>query len=224
MAEGKSPSRAITGTRSRKERGAELHETPAFAVRLLMEQWPDFFGTPRNIFEPHCGPGQMVAALTAAGHNVRAADLENYEGRWKGLYSVPRNWGHDFLRWQVGDPFLKGIDAIVMNPPYSMADAHILHALKLSRRVFALLELPWLNGVSDARCHLVDGGALVAFHPFRHRVPMHADNFTGKRNKNTRRHAWFVFERPGERPARTPVMRRIGLATREERVAEGVWS
>lgn len=220
----KSSVRATAGTRSKEERGAELHETPAFAVRLLMEQWPDFFGQPRVIFEPHCGPGQLVAALSAAGHSVIAADKVDYEKRWRADWTVPRYWGRDFLSWQSDDAFLRGVDAIVMNPPFSEADAHILQALKLVPRVFVLLELTWMSGIGDARSTLVDDGPLIAFHPFKHRVPMHADNFTGKRNKNSRRHAWFVFERPGDQPARAPVMRRIGLATREERIAEGVWS
>lgn len=219
----KSPARAITGARSKAARGAELHETPAFAFRLLAEQWPDFFAHPRRIFEPHCGPGQLVAALQDAGHFVIAADLEEYEVRWKGREDTPRIWNRDFLSWAPDNYVLAGIDAIVMNPPYSMADAHVLHALKLAPRVFALLELPYMNGVGDARCALIDDGPLVAVHPFTHRLPMHADNHTGPRNKNTRRHAWFVFERPGLRPARAPVLRRIGLATRAERVAEGVW-
>ena len=223
----KSPARAITGTRPKTKRGDELHETPAFALRLLMEQWPDFFGAPRKIFEPQCGPGQMVAALQEAGHFVLAADKVDYERRWKARENTPRYWGKDFLSWAPGNPFFAGIDAIVMNPPYSAADAHVLHALSLSPRVFALLELPWMNGVGDARCALIDDGPLIAVHPFTHRIPMHADNFTGTRNKNTRRHAWFVFERPGVsgggKPARAPVMRRIGLATRAERIAEGVW-
>lgn len=220
----KSPARAITGTRSKKDRGAELHETPAFAVRLLMEQWPEFFATPRTLFEPHCGPGQMVAALQAAGHFVVAADLEDYERRWKARENTPRYWGKDFLSWAPGNPFSAGIEAIVMNPPYSMADAHVLHALTLAPRVFALLELTWMNGVGDARCALVDDGPLIAVHPFKHRIPMHADNYTGKRTKNSRRHAWYVFSRPGRNPAYAPVLRRIGLATRAERVAEGVWT
>lgn len=220
----KSPVRAITGTRSKAERGAELHETPEFAVRLLMEQWPDFFGQPRVIFEPHCGPGKMVAALAAAGHSVIAADLENYETRWRADWTVPRYWGRDFLSWKADDAFLRGVDAIVMNPPYSLPDPHILHALTLAPRVFALLELTWMNGVGDARCALVDDGPLIAVHPFKHRIPMHADNYTGKRTKNSRRHAWYVFSRPGRNPAYAPVLRRIGLATRAERVAEGVWT
>lgn len=220
----KSPVRAITGTRSKAERGAELHETPEFAVRLLMEQWPDFFGSPRVIFEPHCGPGRLVAALCAGGHSVIAADKVDYEKRWRADWTVPRYWGRDFLNWQADDAFLRGVDAIVMNPPFSEADAHILHALKLVPRVFALLELPWMNGIGDARSALVDDGPLIVVHPFKHRVPMHADNFTGKRNKNSRRHAWYVFQRPGPRPACAPVIRRIGLATRAERIAEGVWT
>lgn len=195
----------ITGTLPQSEKGLELHETEPAAVTALTDQYPDFFGTPRRIFEPCCGPGAIVHVLQMQGHQLVASDLGNYEDRWKGGALCARYWGVDFLTSRVGpwEP-----EAIVMNPPYSKADAFIAHALVLAPRVFALVELPWISGIQPLRCRLIDDGPLVAFHPFRNRLKMHRDGYAGPMNKNTRRHAWAVFEREPS-PVFASVMRRL---------------
>lgn len=211
--------KAIRGTRPKAERGLELHETEACAVDALVDQWPDFFGPwsiHKRIFEPSCGPGAIVAALEGYGHELVAADIGNYEHRWKGGNDTPRYWGRDFLSWQPGDRFIGSPDAVVMNPPYSMADAHVWHALKFAPRVFALLELSWLAGtIRDCplRARMIDGGHLVAFHPFRNRLKMHADNYRGKKNKTARLSAWFVLDAEPS-PVMASVMRRVSVPRR----------
>lgn len=196
----------ITGTRPQAEKGLELHETEPAAVTALTDQYPDFFGTPRRIFEPCCGPGAIVEVLEAQGHDIIASDLGNYEDRWKGNPYGRPYWNMDFFKW--GPAASGDVEAIVMNPPYSKADAFIAHGLMLAPRVFALVELSWISGIQPLRCRLIDDGHLAGFHPFRNRLKMHRDGYAGPTNKNTRRHAWAVLSRRPS-PAFASVMRRL---------------
>jgi ParB-like nuclease domain len=56
------------------ERGVDLYQTPAAAVRALL----DVEKLPRRLWEPACGPGAIVRVLRAAGHEVLASDLVDY--------------------------------------------------------------------------------------------------------------------------------------------------
>lgn len=206
--------RGITGTIPQEEKGLELHETEPEALLELINQYPEFFGTPRFIFEPCCGPGAIVEILADMGHCVLAADIGDYESRWKASPLIQPHWGRDFFSW-TEEEFLKP-DAIVMNPPYSKADAFIAHGLVLAPRVFALVELPWLSGIEPLRCRLVDDGHLVAHHPFRNRLKMHRDGYDGPTNKNTRRHMWVVLDREPS-PGRVSVMRRLTIPRKGRR-------
>lgn len=207
--------KAMRGTRTKAERALDLHETEREAFDALIDQWPEFFrGSPRRILEPSCGPGAMVSWLQELGHSVVATDIANYEDRWRGHNHTPRYWGRDWLSWAPGDRFIGEIDAVVMNPPYMFSDLHVWHALKFAPRVFALLELPWLAGTArecPLRARMLDGGHLAAFHPFRNRLKMHADNYTGPKNKNARLHCWFVLDREPSF-AMASVMRRVTAA------------
>ena len=56
------------------ERGLDLYETPAPAVRALL----DVEALSGPIWEPACGPGAIVGVLRAAGHRVIATDVVDY--------------------------------------------------------------------------------------------------------------------------------------------------
>src|SRR5262249_46930029 len=56
------------------DRGVDLYETPAPAVRALLKE--ESLDGP--IWEPACGPGAIVRVLRAAGHRVIATDLVDY--------------------------------------------------------------------------------------------------------------------------------------------------
>jgi hypothetical protein len=200
----------ITGTLPQSEKGLELHETDPEALPPLFADYPEFFGRPRHIYEPHCGPGVIVSALKAEGHHVAASDLGEYEDRWIGG-DTERRWKCDFFDIRQLHP---RFEAIVMNPPYSGAAAHIAHGLTLVPRIFALVELPWISGIKcPVRNRLVDGGHQLAWHPFRNRLKMHRDGYAGPKNKNTRKHAWAVFEQEAS-PSRVIIMRRYTAARR----------
>lgn len=201
-----SRARTIVGSHRPDTKGiAELYETPPEAVRALMAAEP-FFSRPQMIWEPACGPGQIVAALEACGHDVIASDKFDYSDRWKG--GRPAHWGFDFL--DQPEP-MRACRAIVMNPPFSMADAFVERALQEAPRVYALLELGWLQGDSSpVRNRLIDDGPLVRVHAFADRLDMHRDGFPVERRTNsTRKHAWFCFVNRRKADAVPVAFRRI---------------
>lgn len=204
--------RSSIGTASKEARGLELYETPPVAVRALITAYPQFFGVPRRLWDPACGPGALVSELEDAGHNVFGSDLADYESRWRASPLNTPEWGRDFYSWTREEAHVRaGAEAIVMNPPYSQADLFVFHALDLVPRVYALLELRWLNGVGRDRSALIDGGHLCAVHPFDRRLKMNRDGYDGPVNRQSRLHAWYVFTRPSMGPKAPALISRLNL-------------
>jgi hypothetical protein len=170
------------------ERGADLYETPPEATLALMraEQLPRF------IWEPACGRGAIVKVLRAAGHEVVATDLVNHGTP----ITPPGYYGRDFLM-ETKAP--DGCEAIVTNPPFSLAQQFAEHALDLVPRVVMLLRLSFLE--SDRRRGILEGGALARVHVFRNRLPrMHRDGWTGPKARSAVPYAWFCWDRDHRGP------------------------
>src|SRR5262245_37740663 len=87
------------------ERGSDCYDTPPEAVRALLE----VEHLPNRIWEPCVGRGAIADVLKAAGHEVIGADLHDCVGYPSGV---------DFLMERASRP---GIDCIVSNPPYMLA-------------------------------------------------------------------------------------------------------
>jgi hypothetical protein len=162
-------------------RGNDLYETPEVATLALLRAQP----LPRTIWEPACGPGAIARVLRAAGHRVIATDLIDYRS------PDQDHAGRDFL---LERKLPEGADAILTNPPFSLAGEFVEHALQLCPRVVMLLRLTFLE--STRRNAILDDGQLARVHVFRNRLPMmHRDGWTGNRVSNPTAFAWFVWER-----------------------------
>jgi hypothetical protein len=139
---------------------------------------------PKKIWEPCCGTGNIVGVLRAAGHIVRATDL-NARG------CPDSGSGIDFLQpldYDCED------EAIVTNPPYSLAEHFVATALARVPLVVMLLRLPFLE--SERRSSLLDTGKLARVHVFANRLPMmHREGWTGRRASSAIAFAWFCWER-----------------------------
>lgn len=81
--------------KNRKAGGQDKCQTPPYAITPLLPYLPK----ESVIWEPACGEGNIVSALTRQGYSVVGSDIES---------------GHDFRYWQP-DHF----DIIITNPPYS---------------------------------------------------------------------------------------------------------
>jgi hypothetical protein len=90
----------------RRERDA--YRTPAWVTLALVPHLREL----GLVWEPACGDGAMVDALTKVGLEVTFSDIDH---------------GYDFL--EMGK--MIGCDAIITNPPYALAEDFIEHALEM---------------------------------------------------------------------------------------------
>lgn len=170
-----------TGNRahSLEERGADLYETPPIAVHCLLQ----VECIPLCIWEPSCGPGSIVRTLRETGRSVIAQDLHHYgcEGALSGV---------DFLT-ETKAP--NGVPAIVMNPPYKLAEEFVFNALKLVPEVHALMRLGFLGG---QRWRRGLDQHLARVHIFNPRLPMmHRGDWQGPRSTSAVDFMWCSFQR-----------------------------
>jgi hypothetical protein len=175
------PNRQATNPRrhSFAERGFDLYETPAVAVHALLhaEQLP------HRIWEPACGPGGIAKVLRETGRFVVASDLHDW--------GCPASeYGVDFLQ-ETRAP--AGVECVVTNPPFKLADQFVAHALLLVPRVYMLLRLAFLE--STRRTPILESGRLARVHVFRNRLPMmHRHGWNGPRASSSTAYAWFAFD------------------------------
>ena len=171
------------------DRKQDLYQTPACATRALLAN-ERITHTP--IWEPACGRGAIVQVLQTAGYSVIGTDLLSY--------GEPRP-PIDFLFEHL--PF---IGTIITNPPYSLADQFVRHALKICPRVMMLLRLAFLEG--QGRSDILDNAGLIRVNVFRKRLPMmHREGWTGPKSSSATAFAWFVWDR--EQRGKPTEMRRI---------------
>lgn len=163
-----------------KERKNDLYETPREAVWALLGAE----NIPQVVWEPACGPGAIARVLRASERQVYATDLVDYDSPDQDMA------GWDFLmERQV--PI--GVQAICTNPPFKNASAFARKAIELCPKVYMLMRLAFLEGVT--RSDLIDGGKLARVLVFRNRLPlMHRDGWTGNKSTNTMAFAWFVWD------------------------------
>jgi hypothetical protein len=160
------------------ERRGDCYDTPEVAVHALLK----VERLPHLIWEPACGTGNIVNVLRAAGHEVIATDLNN-RGCPDSLDRI------DFLF-----PPTVHCDAIVTNPPFSLAEQFIEHALERAPLVIMLLRFAFYE--SERRTHILEGCGLARIHCFRKRLPMmHRADWAGRKANSGMAFAWYVWDR-----------------------------
>src|SRR5690606_24650965 len=143
------------------------------------------------IFEPHAGTGAFVRALRVAlpGARIVANDVQPLMAEW-------RQAGADECR--IGDfAGMRGeYDAIVGNPPFSLAERHVRHALALLAPGGVLAFLLRLAFV-ETRSRF----ALLREHPLRALYALsERPSFTGG-GSDMACYGVFVWQRGGAGPA-----------------------
>lgn len=125
---------SILGASNHSETEREQHDyyaTPPIATELLCKL--EVFS--KDILEPCCGEGHIAKVLEKNGYNVESMDLID-RGFGKG--------GVDFLKYN------EAVDKdIITNPPYSMAQEFVEHAMKIitdGHKVAMFLKLSFLEG------------------------------------------------------------------------------
>jgi hypothetical protein len=125
----------------------DFYPTPE-AVAALMLDPLDLRG--KVVLEPSAGKGDLARQCIARGaHEVLWCETETELRRiihgGKGLYQLCA----DFLQVQAQN--VSHIDVIVMNPPFSADEAHILHAWEIAPPGCEIVALCNWNTVSDWR-------------------------------------------------------------------------
>jgi hypothetical protein len=106
-----------------------------------------------------------------------------------------------------------GVEAIVTNPPFHIANEFVAHALELCPRVIMLLRLAFLE--SARRSPILEEAGLARIHIFRRRLPMmHRDRWDGPRASSQTAFAWFVWDRNHAGP---PTVHRTDATTSLDR-------
>ena len=159
------------------ERGHDCYQTPEVGTEAVFrhEDIDDFW-------ECAAGPGAIVRVGRRLGRTVIASDIVPYEGL---------HFARDFLG-EIGMP--AGVDTILTNPPFKLAEQFVEHALWLAPKVIMLLRLAFLE--SERRCHILEGRGLARVHVFRKRLPMmHREGWQGPKANSGMAFAWFVWIR-----------------------------
>ncbi len=170
---------------SLKDRGDDFYATPIEAVNAFISIERPFL--PNRIWEPACGDGAIVKPLREAGYSVHATDLVA-----RGCPDSES--GNDFLM-----PFVvpEGIQGVVTNPPFKLAQQFVDKALSVSPYVAMLLRLSFLEGA--ARGPWFQSSPLARVHVSSKRLPMmHRDGWEGPTSGSAIAFAWFVWDRRHE--------------------------
>lgn len=134
----------ISSYKKWERKPADLYPTPVDGTESIIEvlkamKRPD--GTPiKTIWEPACGDGRLARVLEWHGFTVISTDLREYPGYGYG--------GLDFLSETPGGKWgwdMPEIDAIVSNPPFSLAEEFIRRALTFTPNVVMLLKQTFWN-------------------------------------------------------------------------------
>ncbi len=103
----------------------DFYPTPAEVIERMLQDC-DVYG--KFVLEPSAGSGNIVDALNQRGAKVSACEIDSHLR--KILSGKCTIIGDDFM--QVMSEQVSHVDYIIMNPPFSAAEEHILHAYEIA--------------------------------------------------------------------------------------------
>ena len=187
-AHGRSAVAGSFGRMDHPRHDADLYETPAEAIDMLLRHVP----VSGPVLEPSAGRGAIVRELRRHGLKVHASDLYDHK-------ADPRlgiKTGVDFLKATT----LFGCRSGVMNPPFKDAERHVRHALRLlpdGGTLAVLLRMNWR--AAKGRADLL---------PYIHteviagRLKMLPPGAIDRGHGGTTDFSWFVFGRQAVKGSR----------------------
>ena len=137
---------------------------------------------PGFIWECACGNGNLASYLIKNGFKVYATDLKD---RGYGIRGI------DFLQSSAN------ADIILTNPPYSLANEFILHALELLPTggvYIALMNMACLAG-QKRYDQIYSSGQLREVYIFSKRIGCWKNNVRDDKKAHIIHYAWYVFQK-----------------------------
>lgn len=148
----------------------------------------------RAVWECAAGNGNLSNYLRENGYRVIASDLKN-----RGGYSVTSDI--DFLK--TGDCFWSHYGAmiecniILTNPPYSLANEFILHALDILPEggfYIALMNITYLHGIARYE-QIYSKGCLRYVYVFSKKISCWKNGVRDDKGGRMIVYAWYVFQK-----------------------------
>lgn len=163
----------------------ELYETPRNCTTGLLSV--EFFDGP--IWEPAVGRGAIAGVLQAARYPVIGTDLHDW-----GMSGA--SVGRDFLL----EPKLLAPN-VVTNPPFSIAEHFVRHALDLGAEKVALfLRLAFLEGEKRRKSLFLKHPPVRVWVMSKRRTLWRADDPAAKETGGALAFCWMVWERGNTDP------------------------
>lgn len=167
----------------------DYYATNPKAVEMLLKSY-DIFG--QNILEPCVGGGMIVDAINNFYTNKRDFTCLDIVDR-----GYPNTIVQDFLTWKTDKKF----DAIITNPPYSLATEFIYKSMDLlndNGQMAMFLKINFLEGQKRKKLYNLYPPKYI--YVFRNRMATwnngnELDPNTGKKWATTMCHAWFIWEK-----------------------------
>lgn len=169
----------------------EDYPTQPWATRALMEHvvLPRLGCDPKTLmaWEPACNRGHMVKPLRKYFGRVHASDIHDYE--WEGQERMC-----DFLFPGSEPPHIKaqGVDWIITNPPFRLAQQFVARGLDLAQDgVAVIVRTAFLEGVGRYNA-LFSKNPPSVIAQFSERVPMVKGRLTATGSTATS-YCWLVW-------------------------------
>jgi hypothetical protein len=174
--------KAMLGASKYQRRDGDFYATPEWVTEVLCRHVK--FDA---VWEPACGEGHMSRVLERNGAFVWSTDLFDR--------GYGQEHGRSFLDTTLPRPDDTSMNLdIVTNPPYSLADEFVEHAIDLARprgrRVAMLCRNEW-DCSGTIRPHLFGGNPYFALKIVLTKRPRWIEGSTGNPRHN---YAWYVWD------------------------------
>jgi len=172
-------SHAVMAQRIEPKESLDFFPTPPWATRALCEWIAPVDMT--SAWEPACGEGDMVNALSDYFHPVYSSDITDY-----GMSHECK----DFLKIDEHTKY----DWIITNPPFNLAEKFAYQALRFANEGVALLvRTSFLEGIARYK-NLYSKTPPTDILQFTERVPIHKGKLAPKGSTATA-YCWLVWRK-----------------------------
>lgn len=185
-------SSAVMQQRSEPHDSLDDFPTQPWATRALIEKVIRAeFGSvsDQSCWEPACNRGHMAKPLSEYFKRVYTSDIHDYSHEWDGQDRVT-DFLFPFSQSQCME--VNGVDWIITNPPFRLAEQFIDRASQIAKVGFAMIvRTSFLEGVGRyGKLFSKNPPSIVA--PFSERVPMVKGKLTATGSTATS-YCWLVW-------------------------------